>query len=202
MKLGIFGGTFDPPHIGHLILAAEAMDQLSLDQVQWVLTLHPPHKEKSRITPLQHRLDMVSAAIDGNPTFSLSRVDIDRPAPHYAIDTVRLVNKEFPDVEITYLMGGDSLENLPTWFRPNELVQVCHGIGVMNRPGWKYDLGALDQMIPGIQTKIQMINAPMLDISATQIRARIRTNRPYQYFLLPAVYEIILARGLYKEMKT
>ncbi|MCJ7700356.1 MAG: nicotinate-nucleotide adenylyltransferase [Anaerolineales bacterium] len=197
MRLGIFGGTFDPPHIGHLILAAEALDQLSLDRVLWVLTLEPPHKQGWAITPLQHRLDMVLAAIGKDPFFELSRVEIDRDPPHYAVDTVRLLGQKYPNAELVYLMGGDSLKNLPGWYKPEEFVNQCHSLGVMRRAGSKIELNNLENQIPGITSKVEFMDTPGTDISASNIRERIRDRHHYQYFLPSAVYEIIQNCNLY-----
>src|SRR5512143_3713267 len=115
--IGVFGGTFDPPHTGHLILAAEAQAQLDLERILWVLTPTPPHKPGQRITSTALRLEMLQAAIDGNPDFELSRVDLDRPPPHYAVDSVHLLRAAYPQAWLAYLMGGDSLDDLPTWVR-------------------------------------------------------------------------------------
>lgn len=197
MRLGIFGGTFDPPHIGHLILAAEALDQLNLNRVLWVLTLKPPHKQGWAITPLQHRLDMVLAAIGKDPSFELSRVDIDRDPPHYAVDTVKLLGQKYPNAEFVYLMGGDSLKNLPGWYKPEEFVNLCHSIGVMRRSGSKTDLNNLENQIPGITSKVEFMDTPGIDISASNIRERIRNRQHYRYFLPSAVYEIIQNCNLY-----
>ena len=112
MRIGIFGGTFDPPHVGHLILAAEARDQLDLDCVLWVVTPDPPHKTTRALTPLETRLVMVHAAIDGDERFQISRIEIDRPGPHYSADTVRILAEEYPGSQLYYLMGGDSLRDL------------------------------------------------------------------------------------------
>lgn len=199
MKIGLFGGTFDPPHIAHLIFAEQALAKLELDRVLWVLTMHPPHKTDLQITPLSHRLDMVSAAIAGEPCFELSRLDIDRPAPHYAVDTVRLLRAAQPDVEIIYLIGGDSLRDLPTWHMPNEFVSACDAIGVMCRPGAEIGLETVESQIPGISAKVRFVEAPLLEISATDIRRRIKNGEPYRYFLPHAVYEIIVERELYQE---
>jgi nicotinate-nucleotide adenylyltransferase len=198
MRLGIFGGTFDPPHIGHLILAAEAHQQLELDRVLWVLTFHPPHKLNQSISSLQHRLDMVQAAIDDDWRFKLSRIDIDRPAPHYAVDTVRLLGEKYPDSELVYLMGGDSLENLPSWYQPHEFTAGCRNIGVMRRLGDKIDFSHLEIKIPGITPKIQVVAAPLVEIAASQIRQRIRKKYSFRYFLPAGVYEIIKKRKLYQ----
>ena len=110
MRLGVFGGTFDPPHIGHLILAAEALDQLQLDKVLWLLTPFPPHKISQSITPLLQRLQMLQAALVDEPRFELSRLDIDRPPLHYAVDTLALLRQNVPSAQLVYLMGEDFAE--------------------------------------------------------------------------------------------
>ena len=199
VRLGIFGGTFDPPHIGHLILAREAQEQLQLDRVLWVLTFKPPHKQGQIISSLEDRLDMLEATIADHKGFELSRIDIDRPAPHYAVDTMRLLGIENPDAELIYLMGGDSLKNLLTWYQPAEFVRGCHALGVMRRPGNPVDLANLEPQIPGITQKIQFFDSPLVDISASQIRDRIREGSPFQDFIHPEVYRIIEDRQLYRQ---
>lgn len=198
MKIGIFGGTFDPPHLGHLILAAEAQAQLELDRLLFVLTPSPPHKQSRTITPIEIRLEMVQSAIMDNPAFELSRVDIDRPPPQYAVDTVRSLGQTFPEAELVYLMGGDSLQDLPTWNRPREFVRACHYLGVMRRPGDHIDLTDIESQIPGIGAKVLFVDAPLLEISSSEIRQRVARSRPYRYFLPLPVYNIIQTRHLYQ----
>jgi nicotinate-nucleotide adenylyltransferase len=198
MRLGIFGGTFDPPHVGHLILASEAYDQLHLDRLLWVLTPDPPHKQGNQISPAKQRLELVAAAIADNPSFELSRVELDRPGPHYALDTVRLLRGQFHGWELFYLIGGDSLHDLPTWYMPFELVKEVDGFGVMRRPGDSIDPARLEEHIPGIMEKVHIFEAPLLDISASEIRDRIETGRPFRYYLLPGVYQRIVTQELYK----
>jgi nicotinate-nucleotide adenylyltransferase len=190
-RLGIFGGTFDPPHIAHLILAAEALDQLGLERVLWVLTPDPPHKPDRKITPLPFRLEMLLEAVKDCPPFELSHIDIDRDPPHYALDTVHLLAGQHPDAELIYLMGGDSLRDLPAWHKPAEFIVACHALGVVRRPG--------ERRLPGLSAKVRWIDAPRLEISASEIRRRAAQGRPYRFFLLPAVYEIILKRNLYRD---
>ncbi len=199
MQLGIFGGTFDPPHIGHLILAAEACHQLGLDKVLWVLTPRSPHKTNQTITPAPTRLEMIRAALADAPQFELSHVEIDRPPPHFAVDTVRLLQEQHPGAGLIYLMGGDSLRDLPSWRNPAELVRGCRSLGVMRRPGDQIDLGALEARISGITPKIRFIEAPLLDIAASQIRRRIREGRPFRYYLPEAVFRYINDHQLYRE---
>jgi len=198
-RIGIFGGTFDPPHVGHLILAAEAQDQLRLDRLLWVLTPDPPHKQGQSITPLDIRMKLLMAAISDNPSFELSRVDIDRPGPHYAVDTVRILKEHYSSAEFFYLIGGDSLHDLPTWFQPQRLIELIDGLGVMRRPGDRVDLRSLEQKIPGLSAKICFIEAPLLEISARQIRQRIAAGRAYRYYVPAAVYRLIEDLQIYRE---
>ncbi len=197
MRIGIFGGTFDPPHFGHLILAAESLYWLNLDRVLWVLTPYPPHKQGQLILPVPYRLEMVLAAIAGNPAFELSQIDLERQPPLYSVDTVRLLSAEYPGAEMVYLIGGDSLHDLPTWHAPNELVAVCDEIGVMRRPEDQIELVALEEKIPGISAKIRFVEAPLLQISSSEIRQRVRDGEPFRYYVPQSVYEIIVKNRLY-----
>lgn len=197
MRIGIFGGTFDPPHIGHLILAAEARNQLNLDQVLWVVTPDPPHKTNKAVSPLAIRLELVNAAIAQDGGFEISRVEIDRAGPHYSADTVQILAKQNPGCDLFYLMGGDSLHDLPSWKRPQEFVACLAGIGVMRRPQDFVDLPWLERALPGIAGKVYFVNAPLLEISSSSIRERIAAGQHFRYFLPPGVYEIIQAQSLY-----
>lgn len=199
MRIGIFGGTFDPPHIGHLILAAEARDQLNLDRVLWVVTPDPPHKKgRRKISPLEMRLDLVSAAIAGDAGFEISRVEIDRQGPHYSADTVKILAGQYPGADLFYLMGGDSLHDLPSWMRPEAFLACLSGIGVMRRPQDFVDLPWLERALPGITAKIHFVDAPLLEVSSTSIRERIARGRHYRYFLPAAVFERVKESSLYR----
>lgn len=197
-SIGIFGGTFDPPHLGHLILAAEARAQLGLDRLLWVLTPDPPHKQDQPIAPLEHRLAMLKLAIADDPSFELSAVEMDRPGPHYALDTVKILADQNPGAELVYLMGGDSLRDLPTWYRSADFVSACHIIGVMRRPCDAIDLSALEKMLPGLTAKVRFVEAPLLDIAAHEIRSCAAEGRPFRYFLPPGVYTYIVEHNLYR----
>lgn len=198
MRIGIFGGTFDPPHVGHLILAEECRTQLGLDLLLWVVTDNPPHKRRDNVSPIENRVSLVEKAIHGNPAFVLSRVDIDRPTPHFAIDTVRILKQEYPGAAMFYLMGGDSLHDLPTWNKPMDFIKVCDGIGVMRRHADQVDLESLEKVLPGITEKVFIVEAPILEISSKQIRQRICEGRGYRYYLRDAVFCAIDEMGLYK----
>ncbi len=197
-RLGIFGGTFDPPHTGHLILAAEAAAQLQLDRVLWVLTPFPPHKPNQVISPVAVRIDLVRAAIDDNPTFELSTVDIDREPPHFAVDTIKLLRQARQDAELVYLIGADSLGALPSWHKPQEILQNIHRLGVLRRPGAVIDLAPVEAQIPGLSAKLDWIEAPLIEISASHIRQLVQSGGPYRYYLPEAVFRLVQARDLYR----
>ncbi|NUM46530.1 MAG: nicotinate (nicotinamide) nucleotide adenylyltransferase [Anaerolineales bacterium] len=198
MRIGIFGGTFDPPHLGHLILAAEAYHQCRLDRLLWVLTPDPPHKPDQKITPLATRLALLHACLADAPEFELSTVDIDRPPPHFALDTVRILREQYPKDELIYLMGSDSLLNLHTWHRPLDFIRACDGFGVTRRSDEHIDLAALDVRLPGLSGKVHFVISMILGISSTEIRARIGSSAPVRYYLHPGVYQLIRAQGLYR----
>jgi nicotinate-nucleotide adenylyltransferase len=196
--IGVFGGTFDPPHHGHLILAEEARGQFELDQVFWVLTPDPPHKPDRVITGQKIRIDMVERAISENPHFRLSLADIDRPAPHYALGTMHWLKKHYPDDKFVYLMGGDSLRDLASWYKPVDFIQECEFLGVMHRPGAKPDLDDLERRVPGITEKVRFYQTPLIDIASSDIRSRVAEGRAYRYFLPRKVWRLIENEGLYK----
>ncbi len=197
-RIGIFGGTFDPPHLGHLILASEACAQLNLSRLLWVLTPNPPHKLKQVVTSPEHRLEMLQRAISDNPAFELSRLELDRPGPHYTLDTVRLVQDQFPSADIILVIGGDSLRDLPTWRLAADLVSACREIGVMRRPGDSADLAALESLLPGLRARLRFVDAPLLEIASSEIRRRVAAGISVRYYLPPAVYEYIQKERLYR----
>ncbi|HEU0292707.1 MAG TPA: nicotinate-nucleotide adenylyltransferase [Anaerolineales bacterium] len=198
-RIGLFGGTFDPPHLGHLILASEAQSQLELDRLLWILTPEPPHKQEQSITPIEHRLAMVNLAIADNPAFELSRIELDRPGPHYTLDTIKLVAEQNPSADIVPIIGGDSLRDLPKWHRSQEIVYACHWIGVMRRPNDKANLDQLERELPGIRSKIHYVDAPLLEIASHEIRNRIAMGKTVRYYLSPAVYDYIEKNHLYQQ---
>jgi len=197
-RIGVFGGTFDPPHIGHLILAAEAVSQFKLDTLLWVLTPDPPHKLEKPITPLIHRLPMLQGMIAHNPAFQLSRIEIDRPGPHYTIETIRLLMQQEADAEIFLLIGGDSLRDLPTWRLSADLVAEVSKIGVMRRLGDFDNLAALEEKLPGVTMKVQFIDALLQPVSSSELRRRITTGEMYRYYVTTDVYEYIETHRLYR----
>lgn len=198
MRLGVFSGTFDPPHLGHLILAEEARWQLQLDRVLWVLTPVSPFKTDQEISPVEQRLMLLERTVALEPAFEISSVEIDRPAPQYTVDTLRLIKEQYLPATLIYLIGGDAIAELPRWHRPHELVAIADEIGVMRRPADELDLNYLLETFPELSAKIRFVNAPLLEISSTDIRRRIRERKPYRFFLPEQVAEVIEREGFYR----
>ena len=196
--IGVLGGTFDPPHIGHRILADEGREALGLDQVYWVLTHFPPHKGSLPVTALDVRLEMLQEAIKGNPNFNLSSADIDRPQPHYSIGTMEWLSKHNPETDFIYLMGSDSFQSLPTWYQPRRFLDACAGLGVMLREGVQINFKELEREIPGIEAKTRFFDAPMIGVSSYDIRQKVKTGGPYRYLVPAGVPEIIEKYQLYR----
>lgn len=196
--MGILGGTFDPPHWGHLILAEGGRETFRLERVLWVVAGDPPHKSDTPVSAVAHRVEMVRRAIANNPHFSLSRVDIDRPGPHYSVDSMQLLAEEYPGVEFVYLMGEDSLIDLPKWHEPEQFVSQIAWLGVMHRPGTGVDFGPLQEVIPGLREKVRFFEAPRVGISGHNIRNRVAEGRSIRYLLPQKVCEYIKEVGLYR----
>ena len=198
-RLGIFGGTFDPPHLGHLILASEARAQLQLTRLLWVLTSIPPHKLDQPISPVEDRLRMLELAIAEEPAFEVSNVDMTRPGPHYTVDTMKLIAQANPGATQVLLLGGDSLHDLRTWHHPVDLVAACDEIGVMRRPDVSIDLSSLEKDLPGIVAKVRFVDAPLLEIASHEIRKRAAEGQPFRYYVPSGVYEYIMLKQLYRK---
>jgi len=196
--IGVFGGTFDPPHLGHLILAEAGRQALGLDRVLWVVTAQPPHKPKEARTPVDTRLALVEAAIAGNPGFQVSRADVDRPPPHYAVGTLEWLRAQQPAAQFAYLMGEDSLRDLPTWHKPQEFVLACDVIGVMERSGAEPDVADLEALLPGLTARVRFFRAPIIDIASHDLRRRVHAGESIRYLVPEAVARLIEGRGLYR----
>lgn len=197
-RLGILGGTFDPPHLGHLILGEYAVDALGLAELVYMPAADPPHKQGQVRLNATHRVAMLERALRDNDRFSISRLDLDRPGPHYTLDTVRLLHAQQPETEIYFVMGGDSLRDLPKWHRPQDLMQLCQFV-VMRRPsdGARPDMH--EAVLPGLAQRVTMLDAPQLEISSTAIVERIRQGRSVRYLVSDAVLAYIEEQQVYRE---
>lgn len=198
MRIGIFGGTFDPPHLGHLILAAEAIDQVHLDRMLWVLTPDPPHKQSQMISPADERMAMTKAMVACSPGFEFSDIEFRRPGPHYALDTVNAIRAEYPGAELFYVIGGDSLRDIPTWHQPTEFILACDHILVMQRPGSMPDMTVLYENYPDLKTRLEFMDVPLIEISAVNIRQRVKQKRAFWQFVIPPVADYIRDHHLYE----
>lgn len=203
-RLGILGGTFDPPHYAHLILAQHALEELGLSRVLFVPAGVPPHKTITR-TPVKDRVAMLQLAIEDNPDFALSRVEIDRPGPHYTIDTVRIIQAQNPDAELFFIMGGDTYRDLVNWDRPQEMFATCKlAVAVMRRPGFGSPDLRLDMhhnSIPELEKHALLLSSPLVEFSSTDIVDRLLARRSVRYMIPDPVLDYIAVHGLYGREK-
>lgn len=195
-RIGIFGGTFNPPHLGHLILAETAADSLELDCVFFVPASNPPHKIGLPRAPAEDRLAMVKLAIDGNARFTTSRADMDRPGPHYAVDMIAMFHRDYPDAELFFLMGSDSLRDFLSWSQPDEILRMTTLV-VMQRPDVYPDLSTLTRRLSGLLEKLYFLEAPEIEISSTEIVARIKEGRSIRYRVPESVLNYLTEHQLY-----
>ena len=179
-------------------MADDARDQLSLDKVLWVLTPKPPHKDWAEVLDAQLRLDMLAIAIKDQPAFEVSTVDIDRAPPYYAVDTIQLLRRQYPEARLIYLMGEDSLRDLPGWHQPDAFLSSCDALGVMCRSAATVNLETISDLLPGVVDKVRFLDTPSIEISASDIRKRVAQGRCYRYHLPSGVYDYIEARQLYR----
>ena len=196
-RLGIMGGTFDPVHLGHLIIAEEFWYRLRLDAVLFLPTSGPPHKSEQTITPIDDRLAMLHLAIDDNPHFAVSLVDAARPGPTYTADSLAILAQDHPGAELIFLMGLDSLRDLPTWHDPNRIARQAR-LGVAQRPGVEFELAAVLARVPEAVGRIDFVDVPLIAVSSSDIRERVATGAPITYQVPATVERYILSHGLYR----
>ncbi len=196
-RYGILGGTFDPPHFGHLALAETARVQLRLDRVLFVPAGRPPHKQDEEVTAAEERARLVETAIAGNPAFALSRVDLDRPGPHYTVDMLALLREAHPEGGAWFfLMGEDSLHDLPAWHAPDEILEQVT-LAVMPRLSKRADVAALSKNLPQLPDHLLWLDVPPVNYSSTDLRRRAREGLPLRYLVPGAVAGYVRRRGLY-----
>ncbi len=198
-RIGILGGAFDPPQIGHLILAEYTCEALAIDRVLFVpVADHPVKRDELRL-PIGHRLAMLELAIRGNPRFSSSRIDIDRVGPHYSADTVKLLRACHPGADLTFIMGGDNLRDFPTWERPSAVYRCCR-LAVMKRADEDIAPDMHDDTLPGLSRQVDIVDVPMLSVwlSSSYVVDRLRANRSIRYLVPDAVLDYINDHNLYR----
>ena len=198
-RIGILGGTFDPIHIGHLILAEEAWYQLRLDCVYLAPAGDPPHKQGRRMAPVEDRVRMAELATADVDYVLVSRIDADRPGPHYTADLVRLLQQQAGDnADFYFLMGMDSLRDLPTWHEARWLVDHARLVA-LSRHDVELDWGALERALPGVRSRVTILDMPELEIASHVIQGRVRNGQPIRHMVPRAVEAYIKKHGLYRD---
>lgn len=186
-RVGILGGTFNPPHIGHLIIADQVCHQLGLEKIYFMPSANPPHQDGKKAIEANHRLHMVELAIEGNQRFDVEKAEIDRGGKSYTYDTIVKLKEEHPDTDYYFIIGGDMVEYLPKWHKIEELAQLVEFVGV-NRPGY-----TLLSPYP-----IIWVDVPSMDISSTSLRKNLEMNCPVNYLIPRKTLEYIWREGLYQ----
>lgn len=198
MKLGIFGGTFDPIHHGHLILADQCREACGLDEVWFVPAASPPHKDDSAITSAQQRAEMVELAVAGCPDFVVSRIEMERQGPSYTVDTLQQLTDEDSNRELFLIIGADSLEDLPKWREPERIASLATVVAVNRGRETLPDQSALDRMFgAAMASRVKVVDIPPVDISSTDIRARIAAGRSVRFLTPRAVEAYVREAGFY-----
>ena len=198
MKIGILGGTFDPVHNGHIKVAETVKAQLDLVKVVFVPAGQPWLKSDNPVSPAEHRVEMVRLAIASYPGFELSMLEINRPGPSYTVDTIKeFRDKPGSESELFFILGWDSLSQLPRWKEPKLLIELCHLVAVP-RPGCKLpDLNRLETLIPGLASRLILLDKPEIDVSATQIRKRVAEGLPIHGLVPAPVADYLKQHKLY-----
>lgn len=200
-RLGVYGGTFDPIHMAHLIIAEQAREQLRLDRVLFVPSGNPPHKVGRSLPPAQQRAEMVRLAIAGNPHFSLCDFEIKREAVSYTVDTLMYLRETHPDAELFLLLGADNLPELHRWRQPEKIASLAH-LCFAGRPGTELNLSLLAGIISegmAEDVRTHQLTTPLLEISSSDIRQRIREGRSIRYLVPAAIDAYISAHKLYEK---
>ncbi|MFC2948418.1 nicotinate-nucleotide adenylyltransferase [Virgibacillus sediminis] len=185
-RVGILGGTFDPPHLGHLIIAEEVRLSLSLEEIWFIPSYTPPHKDEAKSSP-EHRKKMLAHAIEGNKAFKMEALEIERSGKSYTVDTMKELSERYPQTEFFFIIGADMVEYLPNWHRINELIHLVTFAGV-KRSGYK-----LDSPYPVVEVEV-----PTIDISSTFIRRRVKEGKTVNYFIPESVYAYMKENKLYE----
>ena len=200
MRVGIFGGTFDPIHIGHLLVAEQGREQGRLDAVWFVPAAHPPHKDEPTLTRFEQRVEMLALALAGNAAFRIDELEKERPGPSYTVDTLAELRRRHPGHEFLLLIGSDTLYDLPNWYQPLRVLELA-GLLVVTRPG-SIVLTA-EQLrtrlhAPEAVPRLQVIETPQIDIASHDLRRRAADGRSLRYFLPRAVECYINDKKLYR----
>ena len=196
-RIGVFGGSFDPVHIGHLIAAEILRDTLRLERVIFLPAGRPPHKPSQVLASDEDRLAMLELATRDQRAFTIGRVDLERPGYSYTARSLEILRERLaPDVELYFLMGQDSLRDFPNWRFPDQIARQVR-LGVAQRPGFDVSVEAVERAMPETAGRIELVPIPLIGVSSRDLRRRIRSGEPYRYQVLPDVADYIARSGLY-----
>ena len=200
MRTGILGGTFDPIHIGHLLIGEEARVHLDLDEVVFIPTGLPWMKEGNLLSPSHHRLNMVRLAIESNPFFRASSLEIDRPGPTYTLDTIQELQRDVPDANDWYfILGIDSLKEFHRWKEPARILELCTLVAVPRPGSHDMDLGSLSAIHPSASQKVVVLEGPSVEISGAEIRRRVASGLSVRYQVREEVERYVYRYRLYRD---
>jgi nicotinate-nucleotide adenylyltransferase len=197
LRVGILGGAFNPPHIGHLVCAQEALVQLELEKVVFMPFGQAPHRELEADPGAEARLGLVELALEGDERFEVSRLEVDRSGPSYTADTLRELSQKGPDDEIFLILGGDQAAALPRWHEPDAVLSMAT-VAVVERSNWSRNaIGITLSRLPGAD-RIRYLDMPIMQVSSSSIRRRVAAGQPIRYLVPDKVAEHIEANGLYR----
>ena len=198
MRIGILGGSFNPPHVGHLVMAQEALAQVGLDRVVFMPVAAPPHKDLVDDPGPEERFELCRLAVAKDERFAVSRLELDRGGPSYTADTLREIHASSPGDELTFILGGDQAQGLPEWKDPGTILDLAT-LAVAEREGIRrQDIAERVAQLPGAE-RLVFFDMPRIDVSSSQIRRRVRDGRPIRYLVPDDVARVIGARGYYRE---
>ncbi|HMF18915.1 MAG TPA: nicotinate-nucleotide adenylyltransferase [Gemmataceae bacterium] len=200
MRIGIFGGTFDPVHLGHLILAEQCREQARLDQVLFVLAARPPHKQERQLTPFAQRVEMLALACAGQPAFRIEEMEKDRPGPSFTVETVQQIHSRHPEAELSLVLGADTLHDLPQWYEPARIVQLAELL-IVPRSDWMMlsaeELRKSLSLPADVPLRIQQVSVPAIGISSRDLRRRAAEGLSLRFLVPRAVEVFIQEKRLY-----
>jgi nicotinate-nucleotide adenylyltransferase len=197
-RIGLFGGTFDPIHHGHLILAELCREQLRLDRLEFVVAADPPHKPDGALASFTHRATMVRLALDGSDGLAVNESEATRAGPSYTVDTLRQRLADAPNDDLWFLVGADSLRDLPSWREPEAIIRLVR-LAVVARPGVAIGREAIPESVPGLRERVDWVEAPLIELSSTVLRDRVQRGCTIRFQVPRAVESYIAAKGLYRD---
>lgn len=198
IRLGLYGGSFDPVHLGHLLLAETCREACELDRVLFLPCGQSPHKPRGAIASGKQRAEMLELAVAGDPRFGVCRIELDRAGPSFTVETLRQLHAEQPDEELFFLMGADSLTDLPLWREPQAILELVTIVAVNRGHRPPPDWASLESRLgPNVRDRVRPVEMPAIDLSATDIRERVRLGRSLRFRVPRAVEEYIRQNGIY-----